>query len=181
MNEVSITTNQGTKTSGKLEPPDLYTLVCMKLAYGGIRRNYHLPQDIWNNVLPFLFKMQTLENFNERCKVARELEEAEDLLRNFRLGYAGHYDEKRRRHKFLYDFYKNFMRDLHSKHDKLEEKVKKRLARMDELLEKFKGLPSGGKVVLCSLHDYRPVYGSEPKGLFDDNDFDHFIDSDPST
>ena len=54
------------------------------------------------NILPLLFRKQDVDNFNERCKVARELEEAEDLLRDFRLGYAGHYDEKHRLHKFLY-------------------------------------------------------------------------------
>jgi len=151
MNEVSITTNQGTRTSRKLEPPDLYTLVCMKFAHMGICRNYHLPQDIWNNVLPFLFKKQTLENFTERYKVARELEEAENLLRNFRLGYAGHYDWERCQRKLLYDVYKKFMRDLRSKHRKLEEKVHRLLAQMDELLEKFKGLPSGGKIELSHV------------------------------
>ena len=87
----------------------------------------------------------------ERCKVARELKKIENALRNFRLGYADHYAEERRQHKFLYDVYTNFIRDLHSKHDKLEEKVKRRLAQMDDLLEKFKSLPYGSKLVLSSL------------------------------
>ena len=73
------------------------------------------------------------------------------MLRNFRLGYADHYAEERRQHKLLFDVYKHFMSKLHSKHDKLEEKVKRRLAQMDELLERFKALPSGGKLVLSSL------------------------------
>ena len=124
----------------------------MKIAYGGICRDYHLPQDIWNkHILPLLFRQQTLDNFNERCKVARELKKIEDALRNFRLGYADHYAEERRQHKFLYDVYTNFIRGLHSKHDKLHKKVKARFAQMDDLLEKFKGLPSGVKLVLSSL------------------------------
>ena len=85
------------------------------------------------------------------CKVARQLKEAERVLRNFRLGYAAHYAEERRQHKFLYDVYTNFIRGLHSKHDKLHKKVKARFAQMDDLLEKFKGLPSGVKLVLSSL------------------------------
>ena len=124
-----------------IEAPDIYTIECMKIAYGGICRDYYLPQDIWSkHILPLLFRQQTLDNFNERCKVARELKEAERVLRNFRLGYADHYAEERRQHKFLYDVYTNFIRGLHSKHDKLEEKVKRRLAQMDELLEKFKAV-----------------------------------------
>ena len=142
----------GEPASRKLEAPDIYTLECMKIAYGGICRDYHLPQDIWNkHILPLLFRQQTLDNFNERCKVARELKKIEDALRNFRLGYADHYAEERRQHKFLYDVYTNFIRSLHSKHDKLEEKIKRRLAQMDELHEKFKALPSGGKLVLSRL------------------------------
>ena len=138
--------------SRKIEAPDIYTITCMKIAYGGIYRDYHLPQDIWNkHILPLLFRQQTLANFNERCKVARELKEAERVLRNFRLGYADHYAEERRQHKFLYDVYTNFIRGLHSKHNKLEEKVKRRIAQMDELLERFKALPSGGKLVLSRL------------------------------
>ena len=141
----------GEPSSRKLEAPDIYTLECMKLAFVGIHRNYHLPQDIWPNILPFLFRKQTLDNFKERCKVARQLKEAERVLRNFRLGYAAHYAEERRQHKFLYDVYTNFIRGLHSKHDKLHKKVKARFAQMDDLLEKFKGLPSGVKLVLSSL------------------------------
>jgi hypothetical protein len=118
----------------RLEHPDIYTLQRMQLAYRGIRQNRHtrsLPQDIWNkHILPLLFRQQTIDNFNERCKVARNLKKAEDALRNFRLGYADYYAEERRQHKFLYDVYKHFMRKLHSKHDKLEEKVKRRLARV---------------------------------------------------
>ena len=79
------------------------------------------------------------------------IKEAERVLRNFRLGYAAHYAEERRQHKFLYDVYTNFIRGLHSKHDKLHKKVKARFAQMDDLLEKFKGLPSGVKLVLSSL------------------------------
>ena len=116
----------------------------MQLAYRGIRQNRHtrsLPQDIWNkHILPLLFRQQTIDNFNERCKVARNLKKIEDTLRNFRLGYADHYAEERRQHKLLFDVYKHFMSKLHSKHDKLEEKVKRRLAQMDELLEKFKAV-----------------------------------------
>lgn len=132
----------------KLEAPDTYTLECMKFAFARIHRKFHLPQDIWQIVLYFLFKKQTVEHFNERCKVARQLKKVEDLLRNFRLGYAGHYDEKRRRHKLMYDVYKSFMRDLHSKHDKLQQNVEARLIQMNELLEKFKCLPAGGKLRL---------------------------------
>ena len=141
----------GEPSSRKLDAPDIYTFECMKLAFVGIHRNYHLPQDIWPNILPFLFRKQTLDNFKERCKVARQLKEAERVLRNFRLGYAAHYAEERRQHKFLYDVYTNFIRGLHSKHDKLHKKVKARFAQMDDLLEKFKGLPSGVKLVLSSL------------------------------
>ena len=57
--------------------------------------------------------------------MARQLKEAEDALRNFRLGFADQYAEERRQHKLLYDVYRHFIRNLHSKHDKLEEKFKK--------------------------------------------------------
>ena len=43
-----------------------------------------------------------------------------------RLGFADQYAEERRQHKLLYDVYRHFIRNLHSKHDKLEEKFKKR-------------------------------------------------------
>ena len=88
--------------------------------------------------------------------MARELQCAENLLRNFRLGYAGHYDKERRQHKLLYDVYKSFMRDLHSKHEKIQKKVRARLLQMNELLEKFKALPSGGMLVLMDLNPLVP-------------------------
>ena len=75
----------------------------------------------------------------------------EALARAARSCHAAHYAEERRQHKFLYDVYTNFIRGLHSKHDKLHKKVKARFAQMDDLLEKFKGLPSGVKLVLSSL------------------------------
>lgn len=162
----------------KLEAPDIYTLECMKLAQHA-RVIHRLPPDVWKLVLlPFLFNQQTIDNFNERCRVADELQVAENLLRNFRLGYAGHYDKERRKDKLLYDVYKSFMRDLHSKHDKMQKKVQANLLQMNELLEKFKAYPSGGTLVL-NLCSTSPT-PSMTKPLFDenDNDFDDFIYSD---
>ena len=146
---------EDTRALRRLEAPDIYTLERMKIAYRGIRQNRHtrsLPQDIWNkHILPLLFRQQTIDNFNERCLVARNLKKVEDALRNFRLGFADHYAEERRQQKLYYDVYKHFMRNLQSKHVMLRLKVKKRLAQINDLLEKFKSLPNGSELVLSSL------------------------------
>ena len=41
------------------------------------------------------------------------------------------------KHKILYDVYKNFMRDLDSKHEKMQAKAKARVAQIDSLLATF--------------------------------------------
>ena len=56
------------------------------------------------------------------------------MLRDFNQGYVEHYSTSRRKHKILYDVYKNFMRDLDSKHEKMQAKAKARVAQIDSLL-----------------------------------------------
>jgi hypothetical protein len=99
------------------------------------RMQANLPIEMWqDHIVPYLIDKQTRSRFKRNCTIARELKKAERLLRDFNQGYVEYYSTSRRKHKILYDVYKNFMRDLDSKHEKMQAKTKARVAQIDSLL-----------------------------------------------
>ena len=102
------------------------------------RMQANLPIEMWqDHIVPYLIDEQTRSRFKRNCTIARELKKAERLLRDFNQGYVEYYSTSRRKHKILYDVYKNFMRDLDSKHEKMQAKAKARVAQIDSLLATF--------------------------------------------
>ena len=105
-----------------------------------------------DHIVPYLIDEETRNRFKRNCTIARELKKAERLLRDFNQGYVEHYSTSRRKHKILSDVYKNFMRDLHSKHEKLRAKVNARVAQIDTLLATFVRSPTRSKLLLHRLN-----------------------------
>ena len=117
------------------------------------RMQANLPIEMWqDHIVPYLIDEENRNRFKRNCTIARELKKAERLLRDFNQGYVEHYSTSRRKHKILYDVYKNFMRDLHSKHEKLRAKVNARVAQIDTLLATFVRSPTRSKLLLHRLN-----------------------------